>query len=243
MGVLRFTAANLDRIRFQTLAAALGNTSDGAWTCAVLLKQASIGAFHAQAYLCNSTPTTKAGWSINGSNQMVADVAAYGGVGTTALDDTAETYIAVATKQAGTAAVSYHVYKRSTTTWASVTAGSNLADQTASSMLELGTFEGGGDLANGWIGLVGFWEGQMSQANAETLDNNWRTSDWWSNAHGQPTALIECNVAAASLVDLAGNATNIAVTGTPAVDAGETLSSWNFDSTGALPPVVAWYVG
>jgi hypothetical protein len=44
--------------------------------------------------------------------------------------------------------------------------------------------------------------------------------------------LIEFNVTASSLVDLAGNANSLNFTGTT-LDAAETLNSWNFDGTGA----------
>jgi hypothetical protein len=97
--------------------------------------------------------------------------------------------------------------------------------------LNIGSGPLSSEFFDGWVGVVAWWEGAMSQANKEALDNNWRTSDLWNSAHGQPTFLCECNVAGASVTDLAGNASSPSVTGTT-LDAAETLDSWNFDGTG-----------
>jgi hypothetical protein len=236
VGVLRFDGA--DWVRFSTVASALANTSDGAWTVAILLKQAVDSGFQAYTYLTSAGPITEAGLSRNTSGLMLTDADSYSSTGLD-IAGTTETYIAVAAHAAGAAPITYHLFSKSLGTWGTPIVGANFANQVACTGLEIGTFQGGGDLANAWIGLVGFWEGAMSTANVNTLDDNWRTSDWWANAHGQPTALIEMNVAAASLVDLVGNATNLSVTGTPTLDSGETLSSFNFDGTGFVPKVTA----
>jgi hypothetical protein len=231
--VLRFDGG--DWMRFASLTSALANTSDGAWTVAVLLKPAVLSTFQGYAYLCSAGPVTEAGLSReNIANSLQTDVSGYGNKGD-ALSSTTETYIAVAAKGAGTVPVNYHRYVRSTTTWSGPTStgGANLADQIAATMLEIGTWQGGSDTANAWIGLVAFWEGEMSTTNVQHLDDSWQTSDWYSNAHGTPTALIELNVAAASAVDLIGNATSLSVTGAPTLDSGETLASFNFNGTGA----------
>lgn len=235
MGVLKFTGSQW--LRFQTLASGLANTSDGAWTCAVLFKRVvDDAASHGLTYLLTTTPTAQAGVSLDGTDEIVGDLTAATGnlAGNPGLacTGTTETYIAVVSKGAGTGVLTYRRYVRSTTTWSSETTSGTRADGSAAGYLEVGTWQGGNDLADAWIGLVGWWEGQMSQAQAESLDDNWRTSDWWNNGLGQPTALIEMNVATGSLVDLASNASNLSVTGTLTVDSGETLDSWNFNGTG-----------
>ena len=232
MGVLRFDGA--DWVRFSTLASALNQTSNGAYTAAVLLKQAADSGLQAYTYLCSAGSITEAGIGRGSTGLLISDISGIG-TSTSVLDvaGTTETRIVAMTKEAGSAAPTYYMYTRGTTTWSTPDAGDlSLSEQSAATILEIGTWEGGGDLANAWIGLVAWWEGAMSQANIETLDDNWRTSDWWNNAHGNPTCLIEGNVAAASLVDIAGNATGLSVTGTPTLDSGETLSSFNFDGTG-----------
>lgn len=231
MGVLRFDATP-DWIRFQTLATPIANVSDGAFTIAVLLKQAvDGGTFQAYTYLCTAGPIVRQGLSRDSSGMLINDAGDTNG--TLDIAGTTETYIAVVRKAAGSSLCTYSLFSKGAGTWATEGNGStSLADSVAATMIEIGTFQGGSDLANAWIGLLGYWEGDMTQANVQHLDDNWRTSDWWTNPHGQPKALIECNIAAASLVDLAGNASNVLVTGTPTLDGAETLSSWNFDGTG-----------
>ena len=200
----------------------------------MLLKQATDGGvFQAYTYLCSSGPTTEAGFSRNSTGLLNTDVAG-GSLSTLDIAGTTEKYIAVVKKGAGNVAPVFQLYTRSTTTWSSPDTGaSTLVDQIAATSLEIGTWQGGSDLVDAWIGLVGWWEGAMSQANIEQLDDGWQTSDWWASAHGTPTALIECNVAAASLIDIAGNATSVSVTGSPTLDGAETLDSWNFNGDGS----------
>src|SRR6202008_1241496 len=92
--------------------------------------------------------------------------------------------------------------------WTHENAGSSMVDQIAATILDIGVWEGTSDPANAWIGVVAWWEGAMSDVNKEALDDNWRTSDLWLSAHGQPTFLAELNVAAGRVVDLAGNASH-----------------------------------
>lgn len=233
MGVLRYDAA--DWVRFQTLAAALANTSDGAWTAACLFKQAVDSGFQAYSYLCAAGPVTKAGFSRNSGGALLSDVAAYGSAGQTIVGTT-DTFIGVARKGAGAAPITYSRFIKSAGTWAAEISGTNLGDQVASTMLEIGTWQGGSDLVNAWVGLVAFWEGAMAQVNVEHLDDNWRTSDWYSNPHGAPTALIQGNVDALSLVDIMGNATNLKTDSPlPTLDPAETLTGWTFDGSGGGP--------
>jgi hypothetical protein len=95
------------------------------------------------------------------------------------------------------------------------------------------------DILDGWMALFGVWDKMLTQAGVEALDNNWATSDWQNHAEGAPVCLIHCNVAGASLVDLAGQATNVTATGT--VMDFEPIGTWVFDGTpytpGGGPPI------
>jgi hypothetical protein len=230
-GVLRFVPANLDRVRFATLATPLANVGDGAWTMAILVKLASTGAFHGLSYLL-ATNVVKAGASFKSDDTAVFDGGSASG-GASTFTSTASPYLLVLSKAAGTVAPTLSWKLGSGGAWTDETWTGTVPDQAACNQLDVGTWQGGGDLLDGWVGVVGWWEGDMSLTNKKTLDDNWRTSDWWLNAHGQPKFLCEFNVAAASLVDLAANATGLAVTGAPAVDGAETLGSWSFDGTAA----------
>jgi hypothetical protein len=238
MGTLRFDGAD-DRLRWATLATNLLNVSDGAWTFAAGVKRATDdAAFHAFSYLLSGTGngTVEAGLSINGSDALQTDVDAFAQTGPT-ITGTTETYFIVASKGAGSSPITYSRYVKSTTTWTHQTTAGNLVDQIAATMLELGAWQGTGDFFDGWMSVAAWWEGAMSQADKEALVANWRTSDLWTSAHGQPAFLVELNVAGASVSDLAGNASALTATGTT-LDAAETFSSWNYNGTGAGGPAV-----
>lgn len=232
MGVLRFDGA--DWLRFTSLATPLALTSDGAWTSAVLLKQAVDSGIQAYSYLCDATPTAVAGVGRTAAGLIYTDVAGSGQVGQDIVG-TSDTFIVVASKSSGTTQLAFNLYSRSTGTWATPDTQGAHANQAAATMWEIATWQGGGDLANAWLGLAAFWEGQMSQTNVEHLDDNWRTSDWFQNPHGNPTGLVEMNAEAINLSDLMGNATDIAVTGSPSLDPSETLDGFLFNGDGAGP--------
>lgn len=238
MGVLKLDNVD-DRLRWTTLAAALANTSDGAWTMAMVFKRASVGGdFAALSYLLSGTGngTTRAGLSINTSNVPLIDV---GGTFSfaSALNSTASPYMIALSKGAGTVAPRLGWKLGSGGAWTHENAGATMIDQAAATMLDIGVWQGTGDPMDGWVGLVAWYEGAMADVNKEALDDNWSTSDIWNSAHGTPTFCAECNVAAGSVVDLAGNATVTSHVGTT-LDAGETLDSFNFNATGgvAAPP-------
>lgn len=239
MGVLKFDDVD-DRLRWTTLTSGLANVGDGAWTLAVLFKRVGTAGFDARSYLLSGAGagTTVAGASLNGSGAVLVDVGA-GPKAPSFLTSTASPYLIVLSKGAGTVAPTLSWKLGSAGAWTDETLDLTLADQAAATMLDIGVWAATGDPANAWIGVVGWWEGDMSLTDKKTLDDNWRTSDWWSVAHGQPKFLAEMNVAAASVVDLAGNASVTSHVGTT-LDAAETLDSWNFNGTGSvaggLPP-------
>jgi len=242
MGVLQFNGTS-DRIRWTSLASALANASDGAFTIAVLHKRDSIPA-----------ATTGLVYMIAGANAEVG-IGLWGGPGgitpyrpfmdisgegtktfTSILNNTTDSILFVVSKAAGTVAPRLGWKLEPAGAWTHENAGATLPDQTAADALEVGTWLNS-EFSAAHIGLVGVWEGAMSDANKEALDDNWRTSDWWNSAHGQPVFLAEFNVAGASVVDLAGNASSPTVSGTT-LDGAETLDSWNFDGMGAAPQIL-----
>ena len=233
MGVLRFDGVN-DRLKWTTLATALANVSDGAWTLAVVLKRAATLSFDGHCYLLSGTDngTTEAGVSFSNIDLLIADISGVSGcVTVSSFTNTASPYMFVMSKTAGNVfpRVGWKLGSGGAWTHEDFTVGT-VPDQIAATMLEIGAWQTG-DPLNAWVGVVAWWEGAMSDANKELLDNNWRTSDLWTSAHGQPLFLAELNVAGASVIDLAGNATVLTATETT-LDAGETLDSWNFDGTG-----------
>lgn len=235
MGVLLFDNTD-DHLKWTTLGSDLANVSDGAWTLGVLVKFVGLGDFNALSYLLSGAGggTAEAGLSYSSSITSMLIDADGGKPFSSVISSTANPYMFVVSKGAGTVAPRLAWKLGSGGAWTHNNSSSSMADQIDATMLEIGLWEGAADPANGWIGLVGWWEGAMSDADKEALDDNWATSDWWNSAHGQPAFLAELNVAGASVVDLAGNASSLAVTGTT-LDAGETLNSWNFDGTGAPP--------
>lgn len=206
-----------------------------------VMKRATVGvAYRAPGYLLSGTGNgvAEAGVSLSTGNRLHPDIGPGEdtAAGNPTFASTADTYVAVISKAAGTVAPIVSRYVKSTVTWTHYTLTTTVADQIATTMIELGAWQNG-DYFDGWIGVAAFWEGAMSQTNKEALVTNWRTSDVWTSAHGQPAFLSELNVAGLSAVDLAGNASSITVTGT-SLDAAETLDSWNFDGTGATAPLI-----
>lgn len=234
MGVLLFDGVD-DDIVFSTLAQSLKDVSDGAWTCAVLCKRTNNDAdYHGASYLRSGTGATEAGISLSNQDRIFADIdgEAVGDSASLAITATGP-HIMVLTKAAGAAAMNGWKYEQATSTWTGpIQIDASVADQIDATQLDIGSWKQS-DMWEGHIGVVGWWEGAMSDTNVKTLENNWQTSDWYNNAHGTPQALFELNVAASSVVDLIGNATGRTVNGAPTLDGAQTLASWNFDGTGS----------
>lgn len=240
MGVLRFTRSGSNRLKWTTLATALANTSDGAWTCCEVVRFATVtaGSFYGQCYLLSGTVdgVTAAGISIDNGGRVYVDLADHSGNNGPTVVTTEAAYMLVTSKATGSAAPIHSRFVKSTGVWTHTTSNDAIvANKPAATMLEIGAWANS-DFTDAWVAAVAFWEGEMTQANKVLLATNWRTSDLWTSAHGQPTFLVEGNVAGASVVDLAGNASAMTVSGT-SLDAAETLSGWNFNGTGAAAPI------
>lgn len=233
MGVVRFDG-NDDQLRFNTVAAALANISTGAYTLAVVCRRATTGVWTSAHTMLNASSGALGSINVNPSNQLVNDLVGGPGASTLLVDSTTETFILVVGKAAGTTTTQYSVYRTGTGQWQHQNSTGTSADQVAMAIYQIGAWTTG-DFFNGWVGLVGSWAGNMSNTDRQALSANWRTSDWWNSVHARPVALIEGNKAAAEMTDLAGNATNLVVTGTT-FDTAETLASWNFDGTGVVSP-------
>ena len=240
MGVLQFDGSD-DQLKWTTLASALSNVSDGAWTMAILCKIADFGHFNGLSYLLTGAGagTVRAGASYNSTAaSMMVDIGA-GSIFPSDFSSTTTTYIFAFSKAAGSAnpRLGWAAFGGG---WTHEAGASTIADGVAAAQLQIGTWQDT-DNFEGHIGLVGWWEGAMSDSDKEALDNNWRTSDWWNSAHGEPEFLVELNVDAGSVTDLASNASSSSHTGTT-LDAGETLEDWDFDGTGEVtePASMAW---
>jgi hypothetical protein len=230
MGVLKFDDVD-DRLGFTSLSAGLGALGQGAHTCVALVKRISdSGDFDALTYLSISGSGINAGMSIDNNDRIRADYDINTPFGPSIFTDITNPYIFALSKAAGSATPRLSWKLGSGGAWTDENLGNIVGNQGASDQLDIANWLIG-DPANCWIGLVGWWSGAMSDANKHTLDTNWRTSDWYANAHGQPLFLAQLNVAAASVVDLMGHATNTIQVGTT-LDAGETLNGWNFDGIG-----------
>lgn len=239
MGVLKFDDTD-DQLKWTTLASALSNVSAGAWTAAVLIKNEAHASFSGYSYLHTGAGagTAVAGLSMSSStNGPTVDVGSGFVFGDGADLTDGQTYLLVMSKPAGAGSLRIGIKAGSAGSWNHFdTTSGTMADQAAAAQLQIGTWQDT-DFMDGWIGVVGWWEGAMSDGNKQSLGTNWRTSDMWTSAHGSPAFLAELNVAAGSVVDLAGNATSLSVGGGgPTLDAGETLDNWNFDSTGVVVP-------
>jgi len=237
VGVLKFTKASSERLKWSTVATALANVSDGAWSMAVLVKRNALGGgsnFNAMGYVSSGTGngSVTVGMSFNVSDKDGVDVGS-GSFSTTSFSSTTSPYLLVISKTNGTVAPRLGWKLGSGGAWTHEALGTTMPNQIASTMLNIGCWPNTpADFFEGWIGLVAFWEGALADLDKEELDNNWRTSDIWNSSFGRPVFLAELNVAGASVIDLAGNATSLAATGT-SLDNAETLDNWNFDGTGS----------
>ena len=236
MGVLKFDNVD-DAVSFSSLDSTIANLGLGAWTCAALFRRVSdSGDTDAISYVSLSGSATEAGMSLELNDRASVDVAG-GSTGSTSFTNTANPYLWAISKAGGSATPRIGWKLGSGGAWTHENLGSAIGNQGTGDALDIGTWIGG-DPANMWIGLVGYWSGVLSDAQKQELGTNWQTSDWHNNSFGQPVFLCELNVTPANLVDLEANCVFNVSTGTT-LDAGETLNSWNFNGVGTgaqVPP-------
>ena len=235
MGTLQFDGVD-DTLQWDTLASALQNVPTSANTIGVLLKRSNINSpvFQPPCDLEAGGFARRLYVEFNGNaNQYITNTGGcFMGFSFTS---TADPYMIIASKASGTSTPRVGWKLGSGGSWTHEDGDNTVGDASAAATkLLIGTRENLSGIYIGWIGVVAFWAGAMSDANKEVLDDNWSTSDWWNSAHGQPLFLVELNVAGTSVVDLAGNASALTVTGTT-LDATETLNNWNFNGIGVRP--------
>lgn len=235
MSALEFATSQL---KWTSLASALGDISDTAWTMACLHKISAFGSWRGISYL-HSGGSSRAGLGYGESvSAPVTDVLS--GVQFNYTWNTLQSvphFMCVSKPEGSPAQLRLSVKLGAAGSVTHHTSGT-LNDVGTSDELQIGTWQAT-DYWAGHIGLVAYWAGAMSDADKEALTTNWRTSDLWNSAHGEPVFLAELNVAAASVVDLAGNASSLTVSGSPTLDSGEDMDSWDFDGTGVIEPATA----
>jgi hypothetical protein len=232
VGVLSFDGTN-DRVVAGTLASAIQNLPTGAYTVAMLVRRGSStsndGLWGLQSDTVDST-LEGGGWIDGAFDELqFSQTGSSTRFGGTALTNTTDPYLIVYVKTAGTTTPTWWFKNGSGGSWDNDPFSGTVPNgEAADDFLEIGSVANG-DFWAGHIGLIGLWSGDMSSTNIQLLDDNWRTSDWYTSAHGTPVCLIELNTT--TPVDIIGNATDIVVT-EATLDAGETLDDWNFDATG-----------
>jgi hypothetical protein len=234
VGVLKLDGVD-DRIKSTSLVTALADLPTGAYTMAWLIKFEALSGFHGLGYLLSGSGdgVVEAGLSRLSNGALAMDGSGLGS-SFTGLEPTAgEEHIYVLRKASGTTLPAASRYVRSTNTWTHGNGGTNVANQIAATMLELGAWQNG-DFLDGWLGLFGAWAGQMSTSDAEALSTNWRTTDWRDHSFGDPVCLIELDTTTPD--DLMDGAASLSVTGAT-VDSGETMDDFTFDGSGP-PPVI-----
>ena len=226
MGSLRFDGVD-DRLRWTSVSGPLATA--GALTAAFLIRHNSLSGFQGYGYLLNAAGNAaQFGLSKHSNGNLVSDTA-NGSDAANVDPSNATTHIVALRKADGTVNPTFSRFTFGGS-WAHETPADTLGDAGAIGALELGAWLAS-DIFNGWMGVAAFWARQLSQAEIESLDDNWATSDFWNVSGGNPDFLAELNVAGASVTDLAGNVSSLTATGTT-LDSGQTLDSWNFDGTG-----------
>jgi hypothetical protein len=233
VGVLSFDGVD-DWAQAATLTQVVKDIPNGAYTIAYVFRRTSTGTFDGIGYL-SAAGVALVGCSFDSASDLNSDTPnAPGAASNSSVDltQTTDTNIVVLSKPAGSSVVTYRWKKEPAGGWSSqASPGPEIAEADATA-LDIANWVGG-DFWAMKLGLIGIWDVALSQTDAEALDDNWRTSDWWTNAGGQPKCLVELNTL--TPVDLAGNATAWTVSGAT-LDGAETLDAWNFDGTGAPAP-------
>jgi hypothetical protein len=230
-----------DYARWSTLSTGLAALPSAAWTFAILLKREVTGV-KAIFELANSADASRL-YMWHGTNEWGVTVGVNEDFGTTAtaiLSDLADTYIMVFTKASGTSAMRIH--RRNVST--SVTARENtttVANGTAMGVdgyLYVGADRFASWGFEGWMGLFGAWDVNMSDAQTDELWATNRTSDWYNSSAAQPVFLSELTTLAAP--DITGNS-GIDSNFNGTLDYAETLEGWIFDGDTPPPPTPGGY--
>lgn len=240
-----------DIARFDSLATALANTSGAAHTLFIVARPhtaASAASYDGLLSLGDATTGIKSAlerasntgviyWD---SSQSTPDVTSSHTI-TTNVSDYWILVVARISDTAATTSTRFHWRNLSQLgNWTHSDATSSVAAAFSSSAtaLRIACYSNAADLSPWVYAACGAFNYALSDAQVEAAFGAngaaLATSDIWTASGGAPVALIECNVAAASLVDLAGNATSIAVGGAPTLNTGEAPANYTFDGTGVV---------
>lgn len=233
MGALRFDGVD-DFVRWSEVQSELADvTQVGSVTCAFLFRRAGLGTDQELGVLSTSAGGARFGCGFNTDNSLDPDPLGLPSLTITVADVT-DTYILVMSKASTEDPIVWSLKNLTTDApWQHEVTDSFSGIPATAGRVEVGHFSGF-EFLDAWVGLAAFWAGGLSQADAEALAVNRRTSDWWTNPHGQPAFLAEFNIEdVTQLRDLAENASNISVAGATYDDA-VTLEDWNFDGKGPV---------
>lgn len=234
MGVLDFDGTD-DGISFLSIDTSVADIPGDGWTFAALIKRDSLSGLFMPVLTLDDLSNIYTSIAFNTSNVIYSDNHGATSAATShgAVTDTTNPLLIVMTKNSGTALPRLGFQAGSGGTMVFSNYDTTISNDSADSFIEIGHSPIWGEYFNGHIGLVAIWANIMSDANMTALGDNWRTSDWYNSAHGTPVFLSELNVAAGSVVDLTGLSGGLSVAGSPTLDSGETLGSWNFDGIGS----------
>jgi len=246
VAALSFDGTN-DRVRWNSVKEAIAKLPAGAHTALYLLNRNAANLsdnYDAIGYLLSGSSagngTAQSGISFKGAvteaerDRILWDVGTQS-LGATRFTNITDPLLIIVSKATGSAKPRIGWKFGAGGGWTHLDLAANIGNAAEATMLEVGAWQNG-DFLNAHVGAVALWSGAMSDAHKEALGANWRTSDIWNSAHGNPVFLCELNVAVASLVDLAGNASSIqaqASSNYPTLDAGESLGGWSFNGKGA----------
>jgi hypothetical protein len=235
MGVIKTASVSSGNLKWTTLAAPLAALGGAAFTCVVLVKRnatavADGAAFDGQSYLLSGSGagTVQQGFSFNGSDKVQYDIGAGSSAPTVTYSSKTAPYMIALSKAAGAVACRVGTKLGVAGSWSHENLSSAGQAGSTATMLQIASWQDS-DFGDSWFGVVAWYAGAMSDVDKAALDDNWRTSDLWNSAHGQPLFLSEFNTLTPT--DVAGNATGLTVTNCT-LDGAETLDGWNFDGTG-----------
>lgn len=257
MATLRFNGTN-QYFERSTLTGGLESVTVGAHTLVMLVRRGSAGFFQDPFAIANSARTlVYAGIKFRDTsapaNAVAYDASRLGVDDGTAWTSTTNWLMtAVTLDTADTPDAVFHRRDHTANAaWTHINGSGSPAYGGASTPGSSGIMQHGrwltGDWFNGDVALVGAWAARLTNAQLDELKANDRTSDWWNCSVGPPLYLVECNLAEASLVDLAGHSVRVAPANAPTLTGGDP-DRWTFDGTGAtaaIPPnlVMAPYQG
>lgn len=240
MATLNFASSSSQYVGFTTLSGGLESLTSGPHTIVALGRQVSSGTWRQMLTVANSARTRSyASLGFRDSNTMVYDTTRSTADDGTAWADTTNWIMAAVTVDtADTPDAIFH--RRNHTTdaaWTHINGNTSPGydpGPSATGRMQIGRWLTS-DYWNGQIALIAAWTRKLSNTELDEIIVNDRTSDLWGVSGGPPAFLVECNVAYASLIDLAGNSVLDTPVSAPTLT-GSDPDRWTFDAEGGAPP-------